>query len=166
MPDVAEIVMRDYDNETTAMKINVADITAGNLATIQANLAALAADAVDITRGELAETRLKIVTPGTSILPADMEAQIEKGWLVTYTDNQQFLDPPTDTVPNPGFGIPFVVTIPTADYTDHLLTNSDLANLTDAGDVQAFVEAFEALVLSPYGGTVTVVQMRVVGSDN
>lgn len=164
MPDIAEIVLRDYDNEPTTMKMNTVDLTAGNLAAQQAALAALAADVPDIVRGTVAETRLKLITPGTAILPTDEEAQIEKGWLVEYTDSQQFLDPGTDTVPNPGWGLPFSMTIPTAEWDTHLATNTDFADLANA-DIAAFVTAFEALFVSPYGGTVSVINIRVSGVD-
>jgi hypothetical protein len=164
MPDIAEIVVRDYDNTLTTMKMNTVDLTAGNLAAQLAALATLVADTTPIIRGVVAESRLKIITPGTSILPASEEAQVEKGWLVTYTDSSQFLDPGTDLVPNPGFGLLFTMTIPTAEYTGHLALNTDFADLADA-DVAAFVTAFEALFVSPYGGDTVIQTIRVSGVD-
>lgn len=162
MPDLAEIVLRDYSNELTTMKMNTVDLTAANLAAQQAALAALVTAVLPVTRGEVAESRLKIITPGTSILPTNMQAQVETAWLITYTDSQQFLDPGTDLVPNPGWGLLFTMTLPTADYTDHLQVGSDFADLTDV-DVAAFVTAFESLYLSPYSGTVVIQSMRVMG---
>lgn len=164
MPDIAEIVVRDYDNTLTTMKMNVVDLTAGNLAAQQTALASLVAATTPILRGVVVESRLKLITPGTAILPALEEAQVEKGWVVVYADSQQFLDPGPDTVPNPGFGLLFTMTVPTADYTDHLQLNSDFADLAET-DIAAFVTAFEALYRSPYGGTVNIVSIRVSGVD-
>jgi len=166
MPDIAEIVVRDFSNELTTMKIHTVDLTAANLAAQQTALATLVAAAEVVIRGEIAESRLKVTTPGTAILPTDPEAQIEMAWLVTYSDTQQFLDPGPDTVPNPGWGLLFTMSIPCADLSGtHLTTGSDFADLTDP-DIAAFVTAFEALYRSPYSGTINVQSIRVHGVDN
>lgn len=165
MPDQATITIRDYSNELSRMTINTVDITAGNITAQLAALQTLVTDIGPIIYGEVAETVLKIVTPGSSTPPTDPLAQIETRWLVIYADTQQYLDPPTDTVLNPGFGKLFQVEIPCADLEgDNLLTNSDLADLTDT-QIAAFVTAFQAIARSPYGGTVTVNQIRLVGSN-
>lgn len=163
MPDVAYLKYRDFSRETSAMRLNTVDITAGNLAAQQTALTTLAAAADTITAGIQAERGIQVDVQGSSTPPASEEAQIEKRWLVIYNDTQQYLDPPTDSVLNPGFGKLFQVEWPCADPTDHLQTNSDLADLTET-DVAAFVTAFEAYVRSPYGGTIGVLEMRFVGS--
>lgn len=146
------------------MQMNTVDLTAANLATQQGLLAALAAAAADMVRGNIADTRLQFVTPGSSTPPADENAQIEHGWLITYTDTQAFLDPGPDTTPNPGFGKLFTLEWPCADRVDHLQDNSDFADLAQA-DMAAFVTAFEDLVVSPYDGTVEILTIRVTGVD-
>jgi len=163
MPDLAVIGMRDFSREVGRSGINIVDITAANLAAQQALLTTLGAEVIDITRGVLAEVNIQVITPGTSILPVLEEAQIEKTWLILFSDTQQFLDPGPDTVPNPGFGKVFQVNWPTAIYTDHLLPNSDFADLAEA-DIAAFVTAFEALVVSPYGGSIEVQSIQVGGA--
>jgi len=160
MPDKAIIGMRDHSREIGRTGINIVDITAANLAATQGLLTTLGAELLDITRGVLAEVEIQVITPGTSILPTDEEAQIEKTWLILYTDTQQYLDPGPDTVLNPGFGKEFQLNWPTAIYTDHLLANSDFADLAEA-DIAAFVTAFEALVVSPYGGSIEVLSIQV-----
>lgn len=162
MPDEAIITIRDYSNELTRTKINTVDITAANLAAQTALLTTLVNEISPIINGNIAEWRFKVVTPGASTPPSNAEAQIEKGWLVHYVDNSPFLDPGTDLVPNPGYGEPFTMTWYTADYTGHLVLNTDLADLTNA-DVIAFVDAFEDLYVSPYGGVVVVTSIEVVG---
>jgi len=162
MPDIAEIVVRDYSNELSTMTMHTADLTDVNLGANQAALASLVAALDPVIRGEVAESRLKIVTPGTSILPTDEQAQVETAWLITYSDTSQWANPPTDTVPNPGFGLLFTMTLPTANYSPFLSPGSDLANLA-LPLVAAFVTAFEALYRSPYGGAVAIQSMRVMG---
>lgn len=164
MPDVAYITIEDYSGEPTRMKMNTVDLTAANLAAQQAALATLVAATPPLVRGTIRDSNLQILTPGTAITPVSEEAQIEKGWLVLFVDDQPFLDPGTDLVPNPGFGKSFISTWPTAEYTGHLTAASDFADLANA-DVAAFVTAFEALYRSPYGGTITVQSIRVVGVD-
>jgi len=77
----------------------------------------------------------------------------------------QWLDAPTDTVPNPGFGKAFVSTWPCADTSGgHLVANEDFADLDDP-NVDAFVTEFEATFKSPYGGNVQVVRIDYSGKD-
>lgn len=164
MPDKAIISVRDYSGEVSRMTVNTPDITAGNITAQLALLQTLAAEAADIIYGTIAETALQIVTPGSSAPPIGPAAQIELRWLVVYTDSQQYLDPPTDSVLNPGFGRLFQTEIPCAVIDDNLMANSDFADLTDT-QVGAFVTAFEAIARSPYGGTVQVNSLRIVGSN-
>lgn len=163
MPDRAIVGMRDHSREIGRSNFNIVDITAGNLAAQQALHTTLANSILDITRGIVAEVEIQVVTPGTSILPTDEEAQIEKTWLILYTDIQTFADPGPDTTPNPGFGKIFQVNWPTAMYATHLLEDSDFADLAET-DIAAFVAAFEALVVSPYGGEIEVLSMQVNGA--
>lgn len=163
MTDVAYLKYRDFSRETSTMRLNTANMTAANLAAQQTALTTLAAAADTITTGIQAERGIQVDVQGSSTPPASEEAQIEKRWLILYNDTQQYLDPPTDSVLNPGFGKLFQTEWPCADPTDHLQTNSDLADLTET-DVAAFVTAFEAYVRSPYGGAVNVLEMRFVGS--
>lgn len=163
MPDQAFIGLRDFSDEIGTSKFNTVDLTAGNLAAQQTAFTTLQGAVDAITRGALAELALQIVTPGSSILPTDEEAQVEKTWLILYTDSQQFLDPGTDLVPNPGFGKVFQANWPTATYDTHLSPGTDFADLAET-DIAAFVTAFEDIVVSPYGGTVTIQSMQVSGA--
>lgn len=160
MPDKAIVGLRDFSREVGHMSINTVDIAAGNLAAQLAALTTLETAVTNITRGVISDTAIKVLTPGTSILPTDEEAQIEKTWLILYTDIDVYANPPTDTVPNPGFGKVFQVNWPTALYTGFLLPDSDFADLANA-DISAFVAAFEALVVSPYNGEIQVLSMQV-----
>lgn len=98
--------------------------------------------------------------------PANPLAQVESAWLVTYEDDLDFFDAPTNAIPNEGFGRLFTMTIPTAEIATatRLIANSDEANLAEAG-MAAFVTAFENSVHSPYGGTVNVIKITHVGRN-
>lgn len=160
MTDKAIVGLRDYNEEIATSYFNTVDLTAGNLAAQQTAFTVLQTAIDGITRGALADLALQIITPGSSIVPTDEEVQVEKTWLILYTDSQQFADPGPDTTPNPGFGKVFQLNWPTAMYDTHLQVASDFADLAET-DVAAFVAAFEDIVVSPYGGAVTILSMQV-----
>ena len=165
MPDASYFDVRDYSNEVARTSFPIVVLTEANFTAQAAALATLVTSVDAITLGVMAGSGLQKIVNGGLTPPVSELAQIETGWKIIYTDNQQYLDPGTDTVLNPGFGKAFQLDWPTADYEGHLLTNSDQADLADGDVVAAFVEAFEAFVVSPYTGTVTVVSISVTGID-
>lgn len=165
MPDIAYFDVRDHSNELSRTNLNMPIITSANFTAQAGLLTALVAAVDDISIGVMAGSGISHVANLGTIPPTEELAQIETAWKVIYTDSQPFLDPGTDLVPNPGYGKPFQLDIPCADYTDNLMLNSDRANIGDAGVVDAFVDAFEAVVKSPYGGSVTVIDIIVTGVD-
>lgn len=164
MPDKAYFDVRDNSREISRTSLNVLEVTAANFTAQGGLLTALVSSYDAISLGAMAGSGMQIITRGGLTPPADENAQIETGWLITYSDSQEFLDPGTDLVPNPGYGKAFQLTWPTADYTDHLVLNSDLADLTET-DVAAFVAAFEEVVRSPYGGEITVISLAVANGN-
>lgn len=164
MPSKAFVEIRDYSNEIGITKLNSVDINAGNFTAQGGLLTALVAAIDPITRGAMAGSKMQIPTNGGNIAPTLEEAQIEKTWLILYTDDQPFLNPPTDTVPNPGYGLQFQLSWPCATYTDFLLPDSDEADIT-SGSMSSFVTALEAVLRSPYGGTCEVTSVKVGASD-
>lgn len=164
MPGRAFVEVRDYSNEIGITKLNSVNITAGNFTAQGGLLTALVAAIDPITRGAMAGSKIQIPTNGGNIAPSLEEAQIETTWLILYTDDQPFLDPGTDLVPNPGYGLPFQLNWPCATYTDFLLPGSDDADIT-TGAMLDFVTALEAVLRSPYGGTVEVTNVMVGASD-
>lgn len=90
-------------------------------------------------------------------------AQRELKWLITYQDTQEFLDPGTDSVPNPYYQRYFTQELGTAN-PGVLSSNSDTLPLADAA-AAAFVAAFNANALSPVGGSVAIVEIRLVGRN-
>lgn len=164
MVDQVRILWRDYSNEPGSANFNIVDITEANLVAQQALLQTMVTELAPVQLGTIQETQIQISQRGSSTPPASPLVQIENVWVVNYVDSQQYLDPPDDTVLNPGFGQPFSMEWPCADPSGtHLQTNSDYADLAD-DDVAEFVDAFEDVVRSRYGGTVTVVSIVYSGA--
>lgn len=152
----------DYNGETSRMGINVGAVTAVSLPGLLTNIAALRAAITNLIVGnQKADSLTAFKSNLTNALPTSTDAQVERKWLVTYTDNQPFFDAPVNAIPNEGFGKVFQVEIATADST--LLTdNSEFLDI-NAGEGDAFATAFEAMARSPYGGTTLVSSIELVG---
>lgn len=159
------ISILDASNEVGQFQVNTANITPANLAAIQTGIADVMGALEPLIRGSEKKRSFPVVVPFAPPIPSDVEAQREDKWDVTYIDTSQFLDPPTNSVANPGYGKPFHVTIPTASRTDNMQSGTDIVDI-GVGDWPAFVVAFEAIAKSPYGGSVNIVQVKFVGRNN
>lgn len=165
MPDRLTFSILDYSGETGKFLVNVPTLTAANFAA-QHTLYDDFQDAVlQMIAGNFKQRDVLSVTRLGQTRPSDPVAQREFKWVVTYEDVTEFLDAPTNAVPNPGYRKPFDVEIPTADVAGTTMTpNTDLVDLT-AAPVPNFIIAFEALVKSPYGGSSNVLQIRLAGRN-
>lgn len=158
----ANIKLIDHNSEGSSLSVITDNLTAANFAAKLAQFQTLLATVQGISLGTFNQATLTAYTQrGLATPPADANAQREKKWLVTYEDTTQYFDPPTNAIVNNGFGKTFTAEVPCADLSK-LQPNSDLADLTDA-DMVAFIAAFEAFALSPYGGSVNILQIRYVG---
>lgn len=165
MPGKVGFTMLDYSREKATISLHTADITAGTLPGTLTQIGALRTAIEGITLGVVSDERLSVFETNLSNTPPASElAQVESSWLVQYEDNQAFFDAPTNAIPNEGFGKLFTTTIGTADIVGRLQPNSDEADLTDT-QIAAFITAFEALVHSPYGGTINVTKITFVGRN-
>lgn len=162
MPSQLVITYLDYGGEKSTTGIASSEITAANYAARVGEMTSLVAGINTITLGARYKTAFTtVITPGTSTPPTDKNAQRENKWLVTYQDSQSYLDPGPNTVPNPGFGKVFNIELPCADLS-LLEPGTDIVDLFDPA-VSQFITPFEVFARSPYGGTVTVLQIRHVG---
>ena len=146
------LTLLDYSAEKTNTRFRVEEITAGNFATQLTSLAALGSSIDNLTLGTLhksATIQNEAVISNT--LPTDVNAQRERKWLIRYQDTV------TEKI--------YTAEIGTADLTDNLVPNSDMALLTST-DWAAFKTAFEAVVLSPDGNAVVLYQAFHVGRKN
>lgn len=141
----------DYDSEKTAVQIHHVALTAGNFAATETLLDALRDATAAITLGNMAHTRygnedLLSVTPAS-----DEQAQREAKWLVSYHDTTSLKS--------------YSVEIGTADFDQLDPNDRKHAHIGDAGLVDAFVTAFEAVAKSPTGGAVVVDEITLVGRN-
>lgn len=167
MPGRIGFTMLDYSREKASFSFPTADITAGTLPGTLTEIGAFRTAVEGITLGVVSDESLAVFNTNLSNSPpTNPLAQIESAWLVTYEDDLDFFDAPTNAIPNEGFGKLFTMTIPTAEIaaTGRLAPNSDDAVLTETG-MAAFVTAFENSVHSPYGGTVNVIKITHVGRN-
>lgn len=167
MPGRIGFSMLDYSREKASFSFPTADITAGTLPGTLTEIGAFRSAVEGITLGVVSDESLAVFNTNLSNTPpTNPLAQIESAWLVTYEDNLDFFDAPTNAIPNEGFGRLFTMTIPTAEIAaaGRLAPNSDDAVMTETG-MAAFKTAFENSVHSPYGGTVAIISVKHVGRN-
>jgi hypothetical protein len=163
--DTAFITLRDYSNETATLTINTVPVTAANFAAQMTALGALETQVNAITDGAISRSGVTHTETLTRDIPTDPRSQRELKWLVTYYDNTEWLDAPTNTIINPSYQRAFNVEIPCAklDIADEwLLPQSDRVDLAQ-DPWPAFLTAFEAFAKSPNGGTPQVIDVRLIG---
>lgn len=165
MPASGYFSLTDRSGERSAVSFLTGPVTALTIAGLLTQFGALRDAIEDITLGVVAEeAQYAFRTKLSNDLPASDYAQRELKWLVTYEDNQQFLDL-VNAIENPGWRKIFNMEIPTADPA--LLPDgigTDEVNITTS-PMSDFVTAFEAIARSPYGGTVNVLKIQLVGRN-
>lgn len=158
----------DYSGEPSTMSIITGDITAVSLPGFLTQWGTLRNAVTSIINGTISgEAAYVFKTKLDNALPSSPNAQRERKWLVTYEDNLPFFDDPINAIPNAGYRKIFNFEIPTANPTALgmvITPGTDLVDLTSALAV-AFVDAFEDIGRSPYGGTVTVLRISLVGRN-
>lgn len=128
--------------------------------------AALKDAIMDITLGtQSRETNTyyeQLVSSGTKSAIATAQRQVK--WLVSYEDTTEFLDSPTNAIPNPNFRRIFNTEIPTAKLALRTDNNEVVYSGGGIGTVDVefagFIQAFEAIVRSPSGGAIRIVQIK------
>jgi len=155
----------DYGGETSRTSFQTGNITAISIAGTLTQFGALRGAIENIILGVVKQEYLQVFnTRLTNVLPGDINAQVERKWLVTYEDNEAFFDAPANLIPNAAFRKVYQVEIGTADLASVTMQGTtDEVDIT-VGAAAAFVTAFQALVKSPYGGDTRVLAMRHVGA--
>jgi hypothetical protein len=141
----------DYGDEKTIFRANVAVLTAANFDAQATLRAALGTAIAGICIGNLNQVDYGNVDFQTNLAPDDPLAQRENKWLVQYVDDttQQL----------------YRCELGTADLTALDPNDRAHAHIGDADVVDAFVDAFEAYVLSPDGNSVTIKEITFVGRN-
>ena len=155
----------DYNGERSSMQFYTGNVTATSLPGLLTQWGTLRNAIQGIILGTISQEELSVFrTKLSNALPTDMNAQRERKWLVVYEDTTQFFDPPANAIPNEGYRKVFTFELPTARLAGQLRPNSDEANL-NTPEMTAFVNAFEAVARSPYGGNVNILKLVAVGRN-
>lgn len=158
MPLQGRIPFRDNDNDISSTLLNLPDAMTAAVAvqTLENITAAMLPVLLGLNNGPQVT-----FSGGASAGPVQAGASRTIKWLVSYRDELQWLDGPTNTIPNPGFGKSFTFTIPTADNT-LLPSGSDAVDLSQEPWL-TLVNQLQASVVSPYGGNISVQRITLTG---
>lgn len=166
MPTWGTISIRDHDREKSSVTVDLADIglVGATYASETQNLDEIKDAIALVSLGTIENTVIHKRFPEAGGAPADPNAQRERKWLVRYQDTQAFLDV-GNTIGNAGYLDIFTKEIPCAKLVDLLIPNTDRMDI-ETGDGLTFVTSLEANMRSPYGGTISVLEVLLVGRNN
>lgn len=156
-----KLSMRDNSREISRSDFNIDPIDVSNIGDILSAVGTFRAAVEAITLGIAAKEALVMDETNLSALaPTNPLAQRGIKWSVQYADVTEYFDV-ANAIPNAGYQQIFTNTIGTADLS--LLANGEeeLSLTTTPGST--FKTAFDALVKSPYGGSVSL--LRVYYAD-
>lgn len=159
------LTLLDYSKEKSSFEIATGPVNALTLDEVELQAAAMRTSIDAVTLGTLQREAL---TAFDNLLsntpPASKDAQREKKWLISYLDNTPFLDPPVNSIVNPGYQKLFSGTVPTADLAQLNVPNSDDVNIL-LEPWATFVTNFQTIGRSPYGGQPLVTRIMFVGRN-
>jgi len=143
----------DYNGEASNVRVKSADLTAANIvATIAAGDALVTAiEGITLGLSSVKHYEAKRSPLSGSVRASSAASQREVKWLVRFHDSVTF---------ERG-----TVELPCADTAKLDANNRGYAEIGDAGDVDAFVTAFEAFALGPGGNAVVVDDIMLVGRN-
>lgn len=156
-----KLSMRDNSREISRSDFHIDPIDVSNIGDILSAVGTFRAAVEGITLGVAAKEALVMDETNLSgLAPTNPLAQRGIKWTVSYLDVTEYFDI-GNAIPNAGFQQPFTNTIGTADLS--LLANGAEELSLTANPGLAFKTAFDALVKSPYGGSVSL--QRVYYAD-
>lgn len=159
MGNTLSYTMLDYDREKSDAVMNIRPVTALNITTFLSDVGALRTAIDNVVLGTVSNEKATLFnTVISNIPPTDKNAQVERKWLLTYTDTTPEY---AVGVPNPGYGKIFQHEIATADAS-LIQDNTEFMDIT-AGVGLALKNAFEAVIVSPYQGQPQVLSVQLVG---
>lgn len=157
MPSKLGYSIRDHSEEYSRFELNIPDLDETNIVANELLITAVRTAIAALTMGEIAEEtvllRKSVVSTAT---PSDAAAQRELGLRLFYRD----LDSPA------GAGKKFHVTIGCPDVDNIAQQGTNEVDITGVAVVSAIVTALEALIVSPYGGSVQFYKGLIVGRNN
>jgi hypothetical protein len=162
---VGTLTVGDYSREKSTIGFSLATPGDNDYTAAIAALTAIQGGVEAVSRGNVRQRQISRIDPITASWPSDEEAQREDKWLVSYRDTLEYLDAPTNTIPNPGFGRVFNWEIPCADRDSVVMTpGTDVVDFTQA-PMSTLVTALASYARSPYGGSVQVQAVTFVGRN-
>lgn len=166
MPSTASLTLNDYDGQSGVVGWNTQEVTAANFVDVATGLGSMRDKIEEVTLGISIKSELSIISRfnGSNAQATSELAQRGNKWRIAYTDDTEFLDAPTNTIPNPGYRKSFDLELPTADLSLRE-ANSDFVYSGGTGVSLAFetlATAVEAEVRSPYSGEVVVQFIKAV----
>jgi hypothetical protein len=157
------VTIVDYNGETSTTTIHVGGVTAASLPGLLTDIAAWRAAITAVIVGNQRSDKLTAYNTNLNpFLPTSTDAQVERKWQINYVDSTPFFDDPVNAIPNAGYGKTFQVEIATAD-SSLVLPNSEYMDVGTGTPGEDLVDAFETIARSPYGGSVSVTSVILVG---
>lgn len=160
----SNVSIRDISNETSSINLNLEVAGTETVSSIPDILLQVTDNAVsaNMILGLPVSGGVTVKAPMAYAGPISNNAHRELKWLIFYRDTSQYLDA-GNTVVNPYYNKIFKNELPTANGA-LLSAGSDTLDFS-AGAVNTFVQAYEDVVRSPVGGTIQVVEIRLVGRN-
>lgn len=154
------VTTSDYSNETSTVSFWVQDVGATNYASVSQDVDEVKDAIIAFSLAQVKQAGFTKSYPEASSPTTDPTAQRERKALVIYEDTTQYIDDPTNTVANPGFGKLFQLEVPAPrlfeddGVTSIIVAGTDLYDMGSTA-VQAFVAGIEPNIRSPYNHTST-----------
>jgi len=162
---VGTLTFIDYSKETSTVGLGLATPGDNDYTDAIAAVTAIRTAMEGVSRGNVKQEQISRINPVMANVVTDPEAQREDKWLITYRDSLQWLDAPTNTIPNPGYGKYFNIEVPCADRESVIMTpGSDIVDFTQA-PMSTLVTALQSYGRSPYGGSISIQQVEFVGRN-
>jgi hypothetical protein len=166
MASRASYQQNDYDGDSTVTGFVIDEVTDANIVALGTAFGTLRSAIEAVTLGVSIRSQFSIESQFNSDKTKASDTSAKRGnkWLVSLNDTQQFLDPPTNSIPNPNFGETFQISIGNADFSlrtnnsDVVYTNTNPGSWS--AQMQALATATEALVRSKFGTTGEVIEIR------
>lgn len=166
MTTVGSITLNDYDGQAGIVGFNFDEATAANFASLATAMGSIRSAIEAVTLGISTKSEMSIIArfAASDARATSPLAQRGNKWRVVYFDDTEWLDAPTNTIPNPGYRKSFDLEIPTADLSLRD-GNSDVVFSGGVGVDPLFETLALALVgniRSPYSGDIGINYIEAV----
>lgn len=163
MANIVSFAVRDFDEELSTITFNTDELTAANYTAYFEAINDFKANLQPLILGTIATITASVKFIESNAIPADQNAQVQRKFRVVIRDDDQYLDG-LNTIQNVGYGKLFAIELPCANATLLNLLRHEEELPLDHPQAAPFIEAFQAVYVSPTGGRDSkVVSIRLVG---